>query len=90
VRSRRHYRNCISWLYGVHLRIAAFRDEANNASVKEEFDVAEDIRDFTQDVVRGYVVEKSEARVELQLERMDRRSSSEGARASAACTSTWS
>lgn len=71
VRSRRHYRNCISWLYGVHLRIAAFRDEANDAGVKEEFDIAEDIRDFTQDVVRGYVVEKSEARVELLLERMD-------------------
>jgi two-component sensor histidine kinase len=71
VRSRRHYRNCISWLYGVHLRIAAFREEADDAGVKEEFDIAEDIRDFTQDVVRGYVVEKSEARVELQLERMD-------------------
>src|ERR1039458_3994250 len=71
VRSRRHYRNCISWLYGVHLRIAAFREEANDAGAKEEFDIAEDIRDFTQDVVRGYVVEKSEARVELQLERMD-------------------
>lgn len=71
VRSRRHYRNCISWLYGVHLRIAAFREEANDASVKEEFDIAGDIRDFTQDVVRGYVVEKSEARVELLLERMD-------------------
>ncbi len=71
VRSRRHYRNCISWLYGVHLRIAAFREEANDAGVKEEFDIAEDIRDFTEDVVRGYVVEKSEARVELQLERMD-------------------
>jgi len=72
VRSRRHYRNCISWLHGVHLRIAAFREEANDPSAKEEFDIAEDIRDFTQDVVRGYVVEKSEARVELQLERTDR------------------
>jgi signal transduction histidine kinase len=71
VRSRRHYRNCISWLYGVHLRIAAFREEANDAGVQEEFDIAEDIRDFTQDVVRGYVIEKSEARVELLLERMD-------------------
>ena len=71
VRSRRHYRNCISWLYGVHLRIAAFRDESNATSVPEEFDIAEDLSDFTQDVVRGYVVEKSEARVELRLERMD-------------------
>ncbi len=71
VRSRRHYRNCISWLYGVHLRIAAFREESNGASVKDEFDIADDLRDFTQDTVRGYVVEKSEARVELLLERMD-------------------
>ncbi len=71
VRSRRHYRNCISWLYGVHLRIAAFREESKGESFQAEFDIAEDVRDFTQDVVRGYVVEKSEARVELQLERMD-------------------
>ncbi|MCX7142220.1 MAG: ATP-binding protein [Proteobacteria bacterium] len=71
VRSRRHYRDCIGWLYGVHLRIAAFREEANDASVREEFDVADDLRDYTQDTVRGYVVEKAEARVELQLERMD-------------------
>ncbi len=71
VRSRRHYRDCIGWLYGVHLRIAAFREEANGASVQEEFDIADDLRDYTQDTVRGYVVEKAEARVELQLERMD-------------------
>jgi signal transduction histidine kinase len=71
VRSRRHYRNCISWLYGVHLRIAAFREESDNPDSHEEFDIADDIRDFTQDVVRGYVVEKSDARVELMLERMD-------------------
>lgn len=71
VRSRRHYRNCISWLYGVHLRIAAFREESNNPDLREEIDIADEIRNFTQDVVRGYVVEKSEARVELLLERMD-------------------
>jgi len=71
VRSRRHYRDCIGWLYGVHLRIAAFREEANGANVREEFDIADDLRDYTQDTVRGYVVEKAEARVELQLERMD-------------------
>ncbi len=71
VRSRRHYRNCISWLYGVYLRIAAFGEESGNAGVHDEFDIAEDIDDFTQDVVRGYVVEKSEARVELLLERME-------------------
>lgn len=71
VRSRRHYRNCISWLYGVQLRVEGFREEANDANLHEEFDIAEDIRDFTQDVVRGYVVEKSEARVEMQLNHLD-------------------
>jgi|GEM_PF-776134 len=71
VRSRRHYRNSISWLYGVQMRIAAFREEFNDENAREEFDIAKDIRDFTQDVVRGYVVEKSEARVELQFNRLD-------------------
>ena len=55
----------------MHLRIAAFREESNTPGLLEEFDIADDLRDFTQDVVRGYVVEKSEARVELLLERMD-------------------
>ena len=71
VRSRRHYRNCIAWLYGVHRRIEAFLEEVKNPGVHEEFDLAEDIRDFTRDVVLGYVVEKSGARVELQLDRLD-------------------
>ena len=71
VRWRRRYRNCISWLYGVHLRIEAFLEEQEKPGVREEFDIAEDVHDFTHDVVMGYVVEKSEARVELQLDRLD-------------------
>lgn len=71
VRWRRRYRNCISWLYGVHLRIEAFLEEQEKPGVREEFDVGQDVRDFTRDVVMGYVVEKSEARVELQLDRLD-------------------
>ena len=71
VRSRRHYRNCIVWLYGVNWRIEAFLEELENPGVHEEFDIAEDVRDFTRDVVLGYVVEKSEARVELRLDRLD-------------------
>jgi signal transduction histidine kinase len=71
VRWRRRYRNCISWLYGVHLRIEAFLEEQEKPGVREEFDIAQDVRDFTRDVVMGYVVEKSEARVELQLDRLD-------------------
>ena len=34
----------------------------------EEFDVAEDLEDFTRNVAYGYVVEKSGARVELRLD----------------------
>ena len=71
VRSRRRYRNCIGWLYGVHRRIEAFIEELKNPGVHEEFDIAGDVRDFTRDVVLGYVVEKSESRVELQLNRLD-------------------
>ena len=71
VRWRRRYRNCISWLYGVQLRIEAFLEEQDKPGVREEFDIAEDVSDFTRDVVMGYVVEKSEARVELQLDRLD-------------------
>ena len=71
VRSRRHYRNCVGWLYGVYRRIEAFLDELDHPGVREEFDIAADIRNFTRDVVLGYVAEKSEARVELRLERLD-------------------
>jgi signal transduction histidine kinase len=71
VRSRRHYRNCIVWLYGVNWRIEAFLEELQNPGVHEEFDIAEDVRDFTRDVILGYVVEKSENRVELQLDGLD-------------------
>ena len=71
VRTRRHYRNCIVWLYGANWRIEAFLDELKNPGVREEFDIGEDIRDYTRDVVLGYVVEKSEHRVELRLDRLD-------------------
>ena len=71
VRWRRRYRNCISWLYGVHLRIEAFLEEQEKPGRREEFDIGQDVRDFTGDVVMGYVVEKSEARVELQFDRLD-------------------
>ncbi|TRZ66780.1 MAG: ATP-binding protein [Rhodocyclaceae bacterium] len=71
VRTRRHYRNCIVWLYGANWRIEAFLDEQKDPGVREEFDIGQDIRDFTRDVVMGYVVEKSEHRVELRLDRLD-------------------
>jgi hypothetical protein len=68
VRSRSHYRNCLRWICGVYYRLEHFRAEQEGKDVYEEFDVAEDLQDFTRNVVYGYVVEKSSARVELRLD----------------------
>ena len=71
VQSRNHYRNCIHWICGVYFRIQHFLDEAEDIGTYEEFDIAKDLADFTQNVIRGYVVEKGSARIELQLGRLD-------------------
>ena len=71
VQSRNHYRNCIHWICGVFFRIEYFLGELEDQVVLENFDIAEEIRDFTRNVVRGYVVEKGCARVELQVDRLD-------------------
>ncbi len=71
VRSRSHYRNCLRWIAEVRIRIEHFLDEQQSRDVVEEFDVAEDIEEFTRNVVYGYVTEKSGGRVEPQLDRLD-------------------
>ena len=68
VRSRSHYRNCLRWICGVYYRLEHFRAEQEGRDVYEEFDVADDLADFTRNVVYGYVVEKGAARVELRLD----------------------
>jgi signal transduction histidine kinase len=68
VRSRSHYRNCLRWICGVYYRLEHFRAEQEGRDVYEEFDLAEDLEDFTRNVVYGYVVEKGAARVELRLD----------------------
>jgi hypothetical protein len=68
VRSRSHYRNCLRWICGVYYRLEHFRAEQEGKDVYEEFDVADDLEDFTRNVVYGYVVEKGAARVELRLD----------------------
>ena len=68
VRSRSHYRNCLRWICGVYYRLEHFRNEQEGKDVYEEFDVAEDLEDFTRNVVYGYVMEKGAARVELRLD----------------------
>ncbi len=71
VRSRSHYRNSVRWIWGVRSRIEHFFDEQENRDVIEQFDIAEDIQEFTRDVIYGYVTEKGSARVEIQLDRLD-------------------
>jgi hypothetical protein len=68
VQSRSHYRNCLRWICGVYYRLEHFRAEQEGKDVYERFDLAEDLQDFTRNVVYGYVVEKSSARVELRLD----------------------
>jgi hypothetical protein len=68
VRSRSHYRNCLRWICGVYYRLEHFRAEQEGRDVYEQFDVADDLEDFTRNVIYGYVVEKGGARVELRLD----------------------
>jgi hypothetical protein len=70
-RTRAHYHNCLRWIWGVHYRLEHFLAELDGKDVHEEFDVAEDLQDFTRNVVYGYVVERSAARVELRLDQLD-------------------
>jgi hypothetical protein len=69
--SRSHYRNCLQWIGGVRRRIEHFLDEPSNEPTPQEFDIGAEIRDFTTNVIRGYVTEKGRAKVELQLGRLD-------------------
>jgi hypothetical protein len=71
VRSHSHYMNCIRWICAVHARIQHFRDEKSDQDTSQQFDIAAEIQDFVRYVIRGYVAEKSGARVEIQVDRMD-------------------
>jgi len=69
--ARSHYRNCLQWIGGVRHRIEHFREEQGKEPTPQEFDIAGEIRDFTTNVIRGYVTEQGRAKVELQLGRLD-------------------
>lgn len=71
VGSRLLYRNCVNWIGGVRRRIRHFLDEQATGQVREEFDIAAEIDGLTRNVIHGYVMEKSVARVDLQLGQLD-------------------
>ena len=70
VRSYRHCLNCIRWISGVYYRIYYFMEEKDK-NLYETFDVADELRDFIRNVVYSYVTEKTSARVEIRLDRLD-------------------
>ena len=70
VQSYRHCLNCIRWINGVYYRIHYFMEEKDN-NLNEQFDIAEELRDFIRNVVYSYVVEKTNARVEIRLNQLD-------------------
>jgi len=70
-RMRIHYRNCIRWICGVYYRIQHFVEEQAGIDLYDQFDISDEIQGFVRNVVYGYVTEKSSARVEFQLDRMD-------------------
>jgi signal transduction histidine kinase len=69
--SRIQYRNYLRWVCGIYYRIEHFFQELNNQHHYEEFDVADDIYEFTNNVIYGYVTEKSASKVEIQFEKFD-------------------
>lgn len=71
VRTHPHYMNCIRWICGVYYRIYYFMEEKDKKNLYEEFDISEELHDFVRNVVYGYVTEKSRARVEIRLDRLD-------------------
>jgi hypothetical protein len=71
VRSHSHYMNCIRWICAVHARIEHFLGEVSGKDLSVQFNIATEIQDFVRHVIRGYVAEKSGARVEMQVDRMD-------------------
>jgi hypothetical protein len=54
----------------VYYRIHYFMEEKDK-NLYEKFDVAEELRDFVRNVVYSYVIEKTNARVEIRLNQLD-------------------
>jgi len=71
VRSRDSYQNSIRWMGGVARRIRHFIEEQQEEDLSEAFDIAEEIENYTRDVIEGYVKEKGGASMRLQLNNLD-------------------
>jgi hypothetical protein len=70
VRSYRHCLNCVRWISGVYYRIHYFMEEKDH-DLFEKFDIGEELREFIRNVVYSYVIERTNARVEIRLNQLD-------------------
>jgi hypothetical protein len=71
VQSVRHYKNCLHWVCGVYYRIEHFLDEKGGGNPNREFDIGDDVENFTVNVIQGYVREKSSSRVDITFNQLD-------------------
>ena len=71
VGSHQGYRDCIDWIRGVHSRIEHFLEEQEGRDLREEFDLSQDVRELADEVLRGYVAERSGGRVQLRFGALD-------------------
>ncbi len=71
VRSRDSYQNSIQWMGGVARRIRHFLEEQQQEDLYQAFDIAEELENYTRDVIDGYVKEKGGASMRLQLDNLD-------------------
>jgi hypothetical protein len=70
-KARTHYLNCIHFIRGVYHRIQQFLDEQEHKGAYQEFDIAAEVEEFMRDVVYSYVMEHSNGRVQVELDRLD-------------------
>ncbi len=66
--ARNSYRNYLRWICGVYYRIEHFTQELEIQQLYEEFDVADDVFEFTNNVIFGYVTEKSSSKINITFE----------------------
>jgi len=71
VQAAQHYKNDLRWICGVYYRIEHFLDERSGGSPYEEFDLGTDVEDFTRNVIKGYVTEKSSSRVDITFDKIE-------------------
>ena len=70
-RSRDSYRSYLRWICGIYYRIGNFIQGMRTHQLYEEFDVADEVYEFTNNVLYGYVAEKGASKTEILFENVE-------------------